>query len=117
MQHEQVIALHKQGMPVEDIAREMHLEPLAVKTMVSQDPNDFTDEDRSMARKVIVAIAQGGMDIKPGDQLKAAMHIEGSKQIQSNGAITLNQIQRMLLEAKQVHNRNRVIDVQSVQDV
>jgi len=105
MQHEQVHALAQQGMSPEDIAREMRLDITLVKTLVSSDPEDFTKEDRAMAKHVIRAIASGGDDINARDQLKAALYIHSGKN-QDAGNVGISQLQQLLLEAKNVHKRN-----------
>lgn len=105
MQHEQIHALAQQGMSAEDIASEMRLDVTLVKSLVSSDPEDFSKEDRAMAKHVIRAIASGGDDINPRDQLKAALYIYGGKQQDAN--VGISQIQKMLLEAKQIHARHQ----------
>lgn len=121
MQHEQIHALAQQGMSAEDIAGEMKLDVSLVRTMISSDPEDFSKEDRAMAKHVIRAIASGGDDINPRDQLKAALYIHGGKQQDSNMGIS--QLQKLILEAKNVHDRYRktpvatVIDIQPAQPI
>ena len=110
MQSEQVLALHKEGMPVEDIAREMKLDLMVVKTLVSSDPEDFSSEERAMAKRVITSIAQGGADVQPRDQLKAALYIHGGKQ--TDGNVSITKLQELILNAKQIHSRyQKVIDI------
>lgn len=101
MQHEQIHALAQQGMSPEDIASEMRLDVTLVKSLISSDPEDFSKEDRAMAKHVIRAIASGGDDINPRDQLKAALYIHGGKQQDAN--VGVSQLQKLILEAKNIH--------------
>lgn len=115
MQHEQIQALAQQGMSAEDISAEMKLDVMLVRSLISNDPNEFSKEDRAMAKNVIRSIAQGGTDINPRDQLKAALYIDGGKQQESNMGIL--QLQKLLLETKNIHDRYRKASVATVIDI
>ena len=111
MQAEQVLSLHKDGMPAEDIAREMKLDITLVKSLISNDPEDFSPDERAMAKRVILSVAQGGVDVQPRDQLKAALYIHSGKQ--KDGSVSISQLQEMILKAKQIHSlyQPKAIDI------
>lgn len=115
MQAEQVKSLYENGMSCEDIADSMKLDLALVKVMVGAPADEFSDEERAMAKSVITGIARGGMDISPREQLKAALYIHGGKEQNSNTSITV--LQRLLLEAKQVHARYQRPQVVQVVDI
>ena len=103
MQAEQVKALHAQGMDYQSIAENMKLDVMLVKSIVNADPVEFNADERAQAKNVIVSIMNGGVDVSPREQLKAALYIHGGKQEQANASITA--LQRMILEAQQAHQR------------
>lgn len=107
---DQILALHAQDFTVEQIATEMGVAPLVVKTVLPQgsksptdtDDGSFTDEDRRLARRVIKAIASGGGDVDAGTQLKAATYIHsGGRGANVAGGLTIGQLNEQIQRAQQ----------------
>lgn len=107
---DQILALHAQEFTVDQIASEMGVEPLVVKTVlpppntanVEPDDGSFTDEDRRLARRVIKSIASGGVDVDANTQLKAATYIHsGGRGANLAGGLTLGQLNEQIQRAQQ----------------
>ena len=103
----QIRALAGQGMPAEDISRELGVELTAVKIFMDEEDEAFSKEEKRSARKVIAEISKGGLTIM-GDPIPAVVQLKAAMYVHSGGNVTgtpnglnIHALQQMILASRQ----------------